>query len=156
MKVSFKRILVVFAVVALGLGFNFAQAADVIQPGYKAAVVDVNAIVQKSAQVQALKKEQQQKLQDLQKWLETVRADINKQSTQENKDKLAKKYNEELAKKQAAISENYAKKLQAIDKSITATISNYARANGYNIVIAKGTVLYGGDDITEAVSKEIK
>ena len=37
------------------------------------AVVDVQAVVAKSAQVQALKKEQQTKMQDLEKWLNTAK-----------------------------------------------------------------------------------
>ena len=74
-----------------GLGINNFAMSDV-PANYKIAIVDVNAVVQKSAQVQALKKEQQEKLQELQKWLETVRADVQKQSTKEGKEKLVKKY----------------------------------------------------------------
>ena len=69
------------------ISFGMANAALAEQ---KIAVVDVQAVVEKSAQVQALKKEQQTKLQDLEKWLKTVRADIEKQQTQEAKDKLQK------------------------------------------------------------------
>lgn len=54
------------------------------------AVVDVPAVVNKSAQVQALKKEQQTKMQELEKWLTTARADVEKQKTQEGKEKLVK------------------------------------------------------------------
>ena len=83
----------------MGLGINNFAMSDV-PSNYKVAVVDVNAVVQKSAQVQALKKEQQEKMQELQKWLETVRADVQKQSTKEGKEKLVKKYDAEFAKKQ--------------------------------------------------------
>ena len=81
----------------MGLGINNFAMSDV-PSNYKVAVVDVNAVVQKSAQVQALKKEQQEKMQELQKWLETVRADVQKQSTKEGKEKLVKKYDAEFAK----------------------------------------------------------
>ena len=127
-----------------------------IPANYKVAVVDVNAVVSKSAQVQALKKEQQTKLQELQKWLNNARTDVAKQSTDENKQKLAKKYDAEFAKKQEAIKKNYATKLQAIDKSITATIATEAKAKNYNLVLSKGMVLYGGDDITASISKVVK
>ena len=127
-----------------------------IPANYKVAVVDVNAVVSKSAQVQALKKEQQTKLQELQKWLNNARTDVAKQSTDENKQKLAKKYDAEFAKKQEAIKKNYATKLQAIDKSITATIAQEAKAQNYNLVLSKGSVLYGGDDITASISKVVK
>ena len=62
----------------------------------KVAVIDIQAVVAKSAQVQALKKEQQTKIQDLEKWLKTAQADVEKQKTQEGKDKLLKKYNAEF------------------------------------------------------------
>ena len=100
-----------------------------------------------------MKKEQQTKMKELQKWLETVRADVQKQSS---KDKLIKKYDAEFAKKQEAIKKNYATKLQAIDKSISETIATEAKAKNYNLVLSKGMVLYGGDDITASISKVVK
>ena len=120
------------------------------------AVVDVRKVVSNSKQVQALKSEQDKKNQELKKWLDTVRADIAKQSTDANKQKLAKKYDAELAKKKEVIQKDYAKKLAEIDKSITATISDYAKSKGYTIVISKTDVIYGGIDITSDVSKLVK
>ena len=122
----------------------------------KIAVVDVQAVVSKSAQVQALKKEQQTKIQDLEKWLKTAQTDVEKQKTQEGKEKLLKKYNTEFAKKKEAIAKDYQIRLQAVDKSITETISATARAKGYNMVISKGVVVFGGDDITADVAKVVK
>ena len=135
---------------ALILGSGIATAEQ------KIAVVDVQAVVSKSAQVQALKKEQQAKMQDLEKWLKTAQADVEKQKTQEGKEKLLKKYNAEFAKKKEAIAKDYAARLQAVDKSITDTISTQARLKGYNMVISKGVVVFGGDDITADVQKVVK
>ena len=122
----------------------------------KIAVVDVQAVVAKSAQVQALKKEQQTKIKELDKWLKTAQADVEKQKSQEGKEKLLKKYNADFAKKKEEIAKNYQTKLQAIDKSITETIANQAKAKGYDMVISKGVVVFGGDDITADVSKVVK
>ena len=135
---------------ALILGSGIATAEQ------KIAVVDVQAVVSKSAQVQALKKEQQAKITDLEKWLKTAQADVEKQKTQEGKEKLLKKYNAEFAKKKEAIAKDYAARLQAVDKSITDTISTQAKLKGYNMVISKGVVVYGGDDITADVQKVVK
>ena len=55
-----------------------------------------------------------------------------------------------------AIAKDYAARLQAVDKSITDTISTQARLKGYNMVISKGVVVYGGDDITADVQKVVK
>ena len=145
-----KRTILAIAIV-LGLAsINTAFAES------KIAVVDVQAVVSKSAQVQALKKEQQTKIQDLEKWLKTAQTDVEKQKTQEGKEKLLKKYNTEFAKKKEAIAKDYQARLQAIDKSITETISATARAKGYNMVISKGVVVFGGDDITADVAKVVK
>ena len=122
----------------------------------KIAVVDVPAVVAQSQQVKALKQEQTKKLQDLEKWLVTVRADVEKQKTQEGKEKLLTKYNAEFAKKKEAIAKDYQTRLQAIDKSISDTIAQQAKAKGYDVVVSKGMVLYGGDDITADVTKVVK
>ena len=135
---------------ALILGSGLAMAEQRI------AVVDVQAVVSKSAQVQALKKEQQAKMQELEKWLKTAQADVEKQKTQEGKEKLLKKYNTEFGKKKEVIAKDYTARLQAVDKSITDTIATQARLKGYNMVISKGVVVFGGDDITADVQKFVK
>jgi len=137
---------------AIGLGINCAATAAV----QKVAVVDVQAVVNKSAQVQDLKKEQQAKMQELDQWLKTARADVDKQKTNEGKEKLIKKYDAEFVKKKEAIAKNYSNKLKAIDKSISTTIQTEAKAQGYDLVLSKGIVLYGGDDITAAIQKVVK
>ena len=154
MKNTFKKSLVAVAMVLVGA--TTAMADTTFPANFKVGVVDVQAVVSKSAQVQALKTEQQQKLTELQKWLETVRADVEKQQTKEGKEKLIKKYDADFAKKQEAIKSNYAKKLQAIDVSISKTIAEQAKAKNYNMIFAKGTVLYGGDDITKDIIKVVK
>jgi len=139
------------AAIILGLSSMNAAFADT-----KIAIVDVQAVVAQSQQVKALKKEQQTKIQDLEKWLTTARSDVEKQQTQEGKDKLLKKYNAEFAKKKEAIAKDYQARLQTIEKSISDTITQQARAKGYDMVISKGVVLYGGDDITADITKVVK
>lgn len=141
-------------VIGIVIGANNFAMSDV--KSSQIAVVDVPAIVAKSAQVKALKDEQTKKAQELKKWLDTVNADVQKQSTEANKQKLLKKYNEELAKKKEVNVKEYTKKLSAIDASISATIAAQAKAKGYDIVIAKSSVLYGGDDITAEIAKMVK
>lgn len=139
-----------FVLTLLLLGTGAAMAEQ------KIAVVDIPAVVAKSAQVQELKKEQQVKMQDLEKWLKIVQVDVEKQQTQEGKEKLLKKYNAEFAKKKETLAKNYQSQLQAIDKSITETISATAKSKGYDIVISKNVVVYGGDDITAELQKLVK
>ena len=93
---------------------------------------------------------------ELQKWLVNARSDVEKQKTQEGKEKLAQKYDAEFIKKQTAIQKDYTAKLQVIDKNISDVITKEAKKNGYEIVLAKGVVLYGGHDITNTISKQVK
>ena len=122
----------------------------------KIAIVDIPAVVAKSAQVQALKKEQQAKMQELEKWLQVAQTDVEKQQSKEGKEKLLKKYNADFAKKKEALAKNYQAQLQVIDKSITETITATAKAKGYNMVISKSVVVFGGDDITTEIQKAVK
>lgn len=145
--------IILSTLVLAGMTLGMANAVFAEQ---RIAVVDVQAVVAKSAQVQALKKEQQAKMQDLEKWLKTVRADVEKQQTKEGKEKLIKKYDADFAKKKEAIAKNYQTKLQAIDKSITETIAATAKTKGYDMVITKGVVVYGGEDITADIQKAVK
>ncbi len=145
-----KGIVAALVVLVASFGMNSAMAEG------KIAVIDIPAVVAKSAQVQALKKEQQDKMKELDNWLKVAQADVDKQKTQEGKEKLLKKYNTDFAKKKETLVKNYETKLREIDKNITDTISAQAKAKGYDMVITKGAVVYGGDDITADIQKVIK
>ena len=122
----------------------------------KVAVVDVQEVVAKSVQVQNLKKEQDAKRKELAQFIKKAGDDIKKQTSEDKKKELAKKYDKELNLKREANEKAYKTKLQAIDKNISATIVQQAKAMGYDLVLTKGVVLYGGDDITGAISKVVK
>lgn len=161
MKSKLKLLAVSALVLGIGLGtagISMAEDAVNTAPGVvkKVAVVDVPKIVAESKQVQALKDEQAKKTQELNKWLEVVRADVAKQQTEAGKEKLLKKYEADLAKKREANAKDYAKKLSDIDKNISATIEAQAKAQGYDLVLSKSTVLYGGDDLTAEIAKVVK
>lgn len=123
---------------------------------HKIAIVDVQAVVNKSEQVQALKKEQEDKMQALEQWIKTAQNDVETQELKANKEELLKKYNDELAKKREAITREYQEKLQEIDRSITDTIKKTAKDKGYGMVISKSIVIMGGDDITADVQEVVK
>ena len=147
---KFKRLFsLVFFIMFLTMGVASADTT-------KIAVVDVQKVVASSKQVKTLKDEQYKKATELEKWLKVVKNDISKQSSEENKQKLIKKYDLELAKKREVISKDYNKKLNEIDLSVSQTIVNYAKSKGYDIVLAKNTVLFGGIDITNEILKVVK
>lgn len=122
----------------------------------KIAVVDLQKVVSSSSQVKVLKDEQYKKATELEKWLQTVKKDIEKQSTPENKQKLIKKYDAELARKREMNTKEYNKKLGEIDESVSRTITTFAKSKNYDLVLAKSNVLFGGIDITNEIMKLVK
>jgi len=122
----------------------------------KIAVVDVQKVVASSAQVKALKADREAKIKDLGNFVTTARAAVAKEPNATKKKALEDKYNKELNTKRNNIQKDYANKLANIDKSISSVIAQKAKAAGYELVLAKGVVLYGGTDITAEITKSVK
>lgn len=138
---------------ASGIAFSNFAMSDVPS---KIAIVDVQEVVNSSSQVQALKKEQQAKMKEVVSFVEKARKEVAATTDVKKKQALEEKYNKELNTKKTAMDKNYADKLTAIDSTISKQIEAQAKAGGYDIVLAKGVVLYGGSDITDAVKKAVK
>ena len=155
MKNNFKLLSICVTGFILGLTVNNFAIGNT-PANLKVAIVDVNTIVSKSAQVETLKQNQLKETEALKNWLNTVKIDIAKQSTEENKIKLTKKYEADFVKKQENIKKNYTKELLKIEKNISQTIEKEAKAQNFDLVLSKSVVLYGGTDITEAISKAVK
>ncbi len=134
------------------LSFNSAVMAK----DFTVAVVDVPQVVTSSAQVQALKKEQQAKAEELVKFIENARKDVASITDSSKKKAAEEKYSKELQTKKEKIELEYASKLKAIDASISKQIEIQAKAQGYDVVLSKGVVLYGGKDITSEIVKVVK
>lgn len=122
----------------------------------KVAIVDIQKVVTKSGQVQALQREQDAKKKELAAFVKKAGEDIKNQPNEAKKKAVAQKYDKELNAKREANEKAYLAKLSAIDKNINNTIIQQAKAMGYDLVLTKGSVLYGGDDITESILKVIK
>ncbi len=148
-----KFLVVGLAAFAIGFGINNYAISDV--PA-KIAVVDVQKVVNSSPQVQALKKEQQAKAQEVVTFIEKARKDVAAAPDATKKQALEDKYNKELKERKTKIEKDYTSKLSAIDSKISSIIAAQAKAGNFDVVLAKGAVLYGGTDITDAVSKAIK
>lgn len=155
MNKNVKLLAAVAAAFAIGFSANNFAMSDV-PSNFKVAVVDVQQVVASSAQVKALKKEQQAKTEEVIKYIDKARKDVASVSDEKKKKALEDKYNKELVTKRETLEKDYATKLQAIDKNISSTIETQAKAKNYNVVLAKGVVLYGGDDITADIVRIVK
>lgn len=155
MKNNFKFLTVALAAFVIGLSVN-NYAVSNVPTDFKVAIVDVQKVVANSSQVKALKEEQKKKSQELAKFIDTAKTNLDKEKDAKKKKALEEKYNKEFQTKRTAIAKNYETKLLNIDKTITNIIDENAKKNGYNLVLAKGAVLSGGTDITEEISKAVK
>ncbi len=147
-------LLIATAAFTLGFGINNAAVSNIATQ--KIAVVDVPTVVSNSAQIKALKNNHKAELENLQKWLNNAQADVNNQLTQESREKLLKQYQEQFNNKKAEMVKKHQEQIQMIDKNISTTIATEAVEKGYDLVLTKDVVLYGGKDITVDIQKKVK
>ncbi len=153
MRNSVKYLALGLSAFVIGMSVNNYAISNVPS---KIAVVDVQKVVASSAQVKTLKADREAKVKDLANFINTARTEVAKEKNADKKKALEAKYNKELNAKRNAINKDYAKKLANVDKSISAVIAQKAKAANYDIVLAKGVVLYGGTDITAEITKSVK
>ena len=153
MSNKLKNLMITAGAFIIGFCVNNYAISDVPS---KIAVVDVQKVVASSRQVQDLKTEQQAKAQEVISFVEKARKEVAETTDVNKKQALEDKYNKELNERKEKIEKNYTRKLEDIDKKISAIIAGQAKAGNFDIVIAKGAVLYGGTDITDTVIKGVK
>ena len=122
----------------------------------KVAVIDIQRVVSASSQVKALKTAQEAKNKEIAKFINKAQADVNKQKDEKTRKEVAEKYEKQLVSMREANLKEYTTKLQETEKNITAQIGKKATELGYSLVLPRASVVYGGDDITEAILKVIK
>ena len=128
-----------------------------IHPGINnIAVVDVQAVVNSSAQVKALREAQATKVNELNLWLQNAQNDVNAEQDKERQQALLQKYNAEFALKKRDIALQYQQELKKVSDNISQTVAAEAENKGYSMVRAKNIVVYGGVDITEDIAKIVK
>ena len=147
MKRSYVVALVVLGVLLAAYGLCSFSCCK----GSKIAVVDVQRLVNQAQPVVELRNDMQNQMSKLQEWVNASNEEINKESSKEKKDELAKQYQAELMQKQQVIQGDYAKKLQQLDASLTKIIEKTADKAGCKITLIKGSVATGGIDITDKV-----
>ena len=143
------------AAFVIGMGVNNLAMSDALGNCNKVAVVDVQQVVAASSQVNDLKKENQAKTNEIINFIEKARKDVAATTDADKKKALEEKYSKELNTKREAYGLEYNNKMMAIQNNILNAVAEQARANNYDIVLAKDVVLYGGDDITESLKSKV-
>ncbi len=119
-------------------------------------VVDLQAVVNNSAQVKQLKREYDTKLEELNKIVANARIEVAKETDLQKIAAIEEKYTKEFNAKKSALEREYNSKVGAIESKIREQIKKKAQEKKYDYVFAKSVVLYGGDDITSEVSASVK
>lgn len=122
----------------------------------KIGVVDIQKLVNNSNAVRMLKQEHNSQMQSLNSIITEAQSAISKENDPQKIIALQDKYNSEFNKRKEIIDSQYKARLSAIEDSLRKDIIKSAKNNNYDFVIAKSMVFYGGDDITDIVSKDLR
>lgn len=143
-----KKIIFSIACVLLFSQVSFAEC--------NIAVVDLQKVVDNSAQVKTLKNEHTAKIKELNGIVTKAQEEIAKQTDTKKIVEIQDKYTNQFNNKKAEIDKIYASKLANIEIQIQSEIEKKAKADGYDFVFAKSVALYGGKDITKEISGMVK
>ncbi len=141
---------------AFGLGFGMNNIAFSDTTGKKIGYVDVSKLLTTSKVLKAAEDQKTKQTTEMLKWYNTASADIQKQTTADGKKALIKKYEAQLTQKKNTIKDAYAKKVNEVDKQLDSAINQKAKELGYDIVLRKDVVLFGGEDITSSILPLVK
>jgi len=120
------------------------------------AVVDVQKVVMNSSKVKKLETDRIKQEQDLQNFVINAKKTVDAEKNETKKKALQEKYNKDLNAKLTQQRNQVLTQTASIEKDILAAIEKSAKSMGYDMVIQKGSVLYGGNDITDAIIKQVK
>ena len=112
------RYYILTAIIAFFLGGLILTSGKI----NKAAIVDVQKLINNTPAVLELQAEVAKKQEDLQKWIQEAQAKINKYKEGTAKRKLVADYEAEFTQKQQAMQQDYNQKLSKIDKKVTKII----------------------------------
>lgn len=143
----FKLFLSVFCVLIFAQ-VGFAQE--------KICVVDIQEVVNNSSEVQALKREHSAQIESLNKIVTEAQNAIAAETDPKRIVMLQDRYTAEFNRKKETINRQYDAKLAVIEAKLRRNISESAKKNKYDVVLAKNMVFYGGEDITKIILKDIK
>ena len=122
----------------------------------KAAVVDIQKVMDNFSDIKTIRKEEKNNIKELEQFIKKANKDIDATKDTAKKKALSQKYEKELT----AMRNNQSKKLNEktvqADVKIARAIAIKASENGYTVVLYKSAALYGANDITDEVIKALK
>lgn len=120
------------------------------------AVVNLEQVLEQSPKLNAIRKDNEVKLNELTQWIDEVNKEIDAETDAVKHQKLANQYRKLTSEKENVIKQEYSNRIKEVDAEITALIDKVAKQHGCNAVFANTSMVTGGKDITEDVIKELK
>ena len=120
------------------------------------AVVNLEQVLEQSPKLNAIRKDNEVKLNELTQWIDDVNKEIDAETDAVKHQKLANQYRKLTSEKEKVIKQEYNNRLKEVDAEITALIDKVAKEHGCNVVFANTSMVSGGKDITAEVIKELK
>lgn len=115
------------------------------------AVIDLQRVVVSSKDLEALRNERDNQIQELKKMADEANAKIQEIENDDDKKKASEKYLAEINTKKDEFDKIYGSALQASDQKLNNVINAIAEKEGLDIVINKASIVSGGVDITDKV-----
>lgn len=137
------------------VGYNMNDMA-ISFPKYKVAVVDVQAVMEKSKDIQTLKVAQDKNMKELNTLISKAQNEILNEPDRNKATQMEENYRKQIEQKKNSMDEEYNKKLIQVSNNIRNLISGEAKKTNYNLVLPVGMVITGGDDITENIISKLK
>ena len=141
---------------AFGLGFGVNNIAFSNAQATKVAYVNVGKLLEASKTIKNAENTRAKQTKDMLAWYDKASAEIQKQPTREAKEALIKKYEAQLTTKKKNIREAYRKQVNQVDSQLNTAITEKSKAMGYDLVLRKDSVLFGGVDITNKILPSVK
>ena len=143
-KLYFLVILVVGICTGVCIRSAFSLKADF-------AVVNLKKVLRESPKVLLMNRENDVKLAELSRWLDSVNKEVDSEKDKTKRTKLAEQYHSLAREKEALIKQDYNRKLNDVDQELTALINKVAQEKGCSMVFSATSVVTGGKDITDDV-----
>lgn len=144
-----KNLIAVFTICcSLLLSANAANAENI-------GVISIEAVYANYTKAQDIASDAKVQEAELQKFIAEAQKKIKKETSPVSRKNLEEKLSKEFQAKSKKANEVHRAKLQKVQTTLFNTIKQVATEKKLDIVVERGSVLYGGEDITKDVISKL-